>query len=62
MILFFNPYSVDDGNERAAGERASVEEDDNNTPMEVDLEEEEDSLSRATESTVSKRTGVVTDR
>ncbi len=61
MILFFiYVYSVEDGNERAAGERASVEEEDN-TPMEVDLEEE-DLLSRGTESTINKRTGVVTDR
>ncbi len=62
MILFSYPYSVEDGNERAAGERPSVEEEDNNTPMEVDLEEEEDLLSRGTESTINKRTGVVTDR
>ncbi len=61
MILFYL-YSIEDGDERAAGERASVEEEDN-TPMEVDLEEEdEDSLSRGTESTINKRTGVVTDR
>ncbi len=59
--FFIYVYSVEDGNERAAGERASVEEEDN-TPMEVDLEEEEDLLSRGTESTVNKRTGVVTDR
>jgi hypothetical protein len=38
-----------------------VEEEDN-TPMEVDLEQEEDLLSRGTESTINKRTGVVTDR
>ncbi len=60
MILFYL-YFIEDGNERAAGERASVEEEDN-MPMEVDLEEEEDLLSRGTESTVNKRTGVVTDR
>jgi hypothetical protein len=59
--LFFNPYSVEDGNERAAGERASVEEEDS-TPMEVDLEQDEDLLSRATESTINKKNGVVTDR
>jgi hypothetical protein len=39
-----------------------VEEEENNTPMEVDLEQEEDLLSRGTESTINKRTGVVTDR
>ncbi len=61
--FFIYVYSVEDGtNERAAGERASVEEEENNTPMEVDLEQEEDLLSRGTESTINKRTGVVTDR
>ncbi len=58
---FLYLYSTEDDNERAAGERTSVEEEDN-TPMEVDLEEEDDSLSRSTESTINKRTRVVTDR
>jgi hypothetical protein len=61
-VILFYLYFIEDGNERAAGERASVEEEDNNTPMEVDLEQEEDLLSWGTESTINKRTGVVTDR
>ncbi len=61
MIRFYL-CSIEDGNERAAGERVSVEEEDN-TPMEVDLEQEEDDLlSRGTESTIHKSTGIVTDR
>ena len=62
IVILFYLYSIDDGNEKSAGERASVEEEDNNTPMEVDFEQEEDLLSRGTESTINKRTGVVTDR
>jgi hypothetical protein len=60
-VILFYLYSIENDNERAADERASVEEEDN-TPMEVDLEQEEDLLSRGTESTINKSTGVVTDR